>query len=269
MHFLRFGSSIPGPDGSAGWGCCAVDILQGFSYGKPDDPASIELVCGDGGQPLGTFLGKTYREIFESRLRIGTFSDEDMPNHAFLCVITHNQINTSNGIAWLKILKENGFEFIRAVDNSVYSGSEIVGEGYDEEDHDSSINYIFGLFRNIGVGKISNPFAPPQEWTELEGGVDELYQLSGETISDLDGLLHDMQKNREEIHLKRWNEIAFAKLYSKEQLKADGVPITYAGRRSEFPQESEQAREQKLKDKEKEVKIQATSAPFAVASATL
>lgn len=265
MEFLRFGSSIPG----SYWGCCAVDIVQNFSGGHPDDKASIELVCGDGGQPLGTFLGKTYREIFESRLRIGTFSDEDMPNHAFLCIMTERQISSSNGSAWLKILKENGFEFIRAVDNSVYSGNVTAEDGYDEYEHESNINYIFGLFRNIGVGKISNPFAPPPEWTSLEGGVDELYQLSGETISDLDGLLHDMQKNREEIHLKRWNEIAFAKLYSKEQLKADGVPITYAGRRSEFPQESETAREQKLKDKEKEGKVQATSAPFAAASATL
>lgn len=259
MEFLRFGSSIPG----SYWGCCAVDIVQNFSGGHPDDKASIELVCGDGGQPLGTFLGKTYREIFESRLRIGTFSDEDMPNHAFLCIMTEGQISSSNGSAWLKILKENGFEFIRAVDNSVYSGSGIVDEDYDEGDHDSNINYIFGLFRNIGVGKIGNPFAPPPEWVSLEGGVREIFdKLSPDDMANL-------SYNREELHLKRWNEIAFAKLYSKEQLKADGVPITYAGRRSEFPQESEAVREQKLKDKEKEGKVQATSAPFAVASATL
>jgi hypothetical protein len=259
MEFLRFGSSIPG----SYWGCCAVDIIQNFSGGHPDDKASIELVCGDGGQPLGTFLGKTYREIFESRLRIGTFSDEDMPNHAFLCIMTESQISFSNGSAWLKILKENGFEFIRAVDNSVYSGNVTAEDGYDEYEHESNINYIFGLFRNIGVGKISNPFAPPPEWTSLEGGVREIFdKLSPDDMANL-------SYNREQLHLKRWNEIAFAKLYSKEQLKADGVPITYAGRRSEFPQESETAREQKLKDKEKEGKVQATSAPFAAASATL
>jgi hypothetical protein len=242
MEFLRFGSSIPG----SYWGCCAVDIIQNFSAGNPDDPASIELVCGDGGQPIGDmFLGKTYREIFESRLRIGTFSDTDLPNHAFLCVLTEEQVQGSRGYAWLKVLKENGFEFIRAVDNSVYSGEDIADEFYEEGCYDSSVNYLFGLFRNIGSGKVSNPFQPPREWTELEGGVDELYELSGETISDLDRLFGDMQRQRDELHLKRWHEIGHARMYSKEQLKEGGVPITLAGRRSEFPQESEAAREQK------------------------
>ena len=259
MEFLRFGSSIPG----SYWGCCAVDIIQNFSGGHPDDKASIELVCGDGGQPIGTFLGKTYREIFEARLRIGTFSDEDMPNHAFLCIMTESQIDSSKGSAWLKVLKENGFEFIRAVDNSVYSGSGIAGEDYDEWDHDSNINYIFGLFRNIGVGKIGNPFAPPREWLDLESGVREVFdQLSPDQLASLNA-------SREQLHLRRWNEIGPANLYTKEQLKADGVPITFAGRRSEFPQESESIREQKLKDKEKEGKVQAISAPFAVASTAL
>ena len=251
MEFLRFGSSIPG----SYWGCCAVDIIQNFSGGHPDDKASIELVCGDGGQPLGTFLGKTYREIFEARLRIGTFSDEDMPNHAFLCVMTESQIHSSKGSAWLKVLKENGFEFIRAVDNSVYSGNGIVDEDYDEYEHDSNINYIFGLFRNIGVGRIGDPFAPPRAWLDLEGGVKEVFdQLSPDQLASLNS-------SREQLHLKRWYEIGPANLYTKEQLKADGVPITYAGRRSEFPQEPEAVREEKLKEADK---AKPASAPFAV-----
>lgn len=253
MEFLRFGSSIPG----SYWGCCAVDIIQNFGLAYPDDTASIELVCGDGGQPLGTFLGKTYREIFESRLRIGTFSDTDMPNHAFLCVITQSQLYAGVGKAWLKVLKENGFEFIRAVDNSVYSGDDIVDEDYyDPYEHESNINYLFGLFRNIGVGKIGNPFAPPSEWTNLEGGVREVFdQLSPDQLASLNS-------SREQAHLKRWNEIGPATFYTKEQLKSDGVPITYAGRRSEFPQESEALREQKIKDKESETQ-QKNTAPFA------
>lgn len=260
MHFLRFGSSIPGPEGGAGWGCCAFDILQGFSNGKPDDLASIEVVCGDGGQPIGEYyLGKTYREIFESRLRIGTFSDVDMPNHGFLCVITQGQLNTSHGLAWLKVLKENGFEFIRAVDNSVYSGEDLVDEWYDSNENESSINYLFGLFRNIGVGKISDPFAPPQAWQALEGGVDELYELEGETITDLAGLLCDMQASRDRLHLQRWHEIGSAKFYTKEELLKDGVPVTLAGRRSDYPQELEEKRNQR----QQQAGV-AKPAPFAV-----
>ena len=213
-------------------------------------------MCGDGGQPIGGyFLGKTYREIFEARLRIGTFSDTDLPNHAFLCVMTASQISYGNGAAWLKVLKENGFEFIRAVDNSVYSGEGLAGtEFYEEDDYyDSSPNYLFGLFRNIGVGKIANPFQPPRAWLELEGGVGEVYGY----LSDKD--MAKLQDSRDELHLKRWNEIGSVRFYSKDELKDAGVPITLAGRRSQFPQELEHIREEK-----KQSAGEPKPAPFAV-----
>ena len=255
MEFLRFGSSIPG----SYWGCCAVDIIQNFSQGHPDDKASIEVVCGDGGQPIGDyFLGKTNREIFEARLRIGTFSDTDLPNHAFLCVLTASQISYGNGAAWLKVLKENGFEFIRAVDNSVYSGEDIAdSEFYEPSEYDSSPNYLFGLFRNIGVGKVANPFQPPSAWTELSGGVPEWHKNGYYNECDWIETCELFQKSRDELHLKRWNEIGPVKFYNKEELKAEGVPITLAGRRSEFPQESEAAREQK-----QQAKGESKPAPF-------
>ena len=258
MEFLRFGSSIPG----SYWGCCAVDIIQNFSAGHPDDKASIEVVCGDGGQPIGNyFLGKTNREIFEARLRIGTFSDSDLPNHAFLCVLTESQIGYGNGLAWLKVLKENGFEFIRAVDNSVYSGEGLAGtESYEEDDcYDYSPNYLFGLFRNIGKGKIANPFQPPRAWTELEGGVQEVSDFIDFMDAWADAR-EKLQQSRDELHLKCWNEIGPVKFYTKQQLKEDGVPITMAGRRSEFPQEPEAIREQK-----QQAKGESKPAPFAVA----
>lgn len=169
-------------------------------------------------------------------------------------MLTESQIGYGNGLAWLKVLKENGFEFIRAVDNSVYSGESLSGEDYYDEDCGSSINYLFGLFRNIGTGKIANPFQPPHAWTELEGGVQEL----GRTLSS--GQATDLQESRDELHLKRWNEIGPVKFYRKEQLKEDGVPITMAGRRSEFPQEPEAIREQK-----QQAKGEAKPAPFALA----
>jgi len=69
-----------------------------------------------------------------------------------------------------------------------------------------------------------------------------------------------LNSRREEIHLKRWNEIGPVKFYTKEELKDEGVPITLAGRRSEFPQEPEAIREQK-----QQAKGESKPAPFAIA----
>jgi hypothetical protein len=260
MHFLRFGSSIPGAYMTGGGGCCAAEIIQGFNQ-DPDTPASIEVVNGDGGYPCnGYFLGKTYQEIFEARLRIGTFSDDDLPNHAFLCILTQSQLYGETGKKWLKILKENGFEFIRSFDNSVYSGDTLASnvstcddpewcEGYLETD--SNPNYLFGLFRNIGNGKMSNPFQPPREWTELKGGTAEATaHLSLETQDTL-------REFQEEFHEKRWNEIGPVTFYTREQLEAEGIPIWLAGVRSQFPQERAEQRAAKQASTE-----QPKAAPF-------
>jgi hypothetical protein len=249
MEFLRFGSSIPG----SYWGCCAVCIIQNFKM-NPDDPASIELVCGDGGEPIDDkFLGKTWKEVFEARLRIGTFSDSDMPNHAFLAVMTADQIRGKVGKGWLKILKENGFEFVRAVSNSVYEGSSLLGKSKPSDGH---LNYIFGLFRNIGRGAAVDPFRPPYEWTELDGGVSEVYD------SLKKGSSGTLQKSRNDVHLANWNRIGKIKTYSEEQLEAANVPVWYAGRRSTNPQELAQHRKARADTKPPKT----APAPFASTS---
>ena len=141
MECLRFGSTIPG----GYWGCCAADILQNFKV-DPDAKASIELVNGDGGESMQKFLGMTYKEIFLSRLRIGTFSTRDMPNHAFFVMLSATQLQPgSYGHKWLAILKENGFEFVRTVNNSVWNID----------------NYVFALFRNTGPNAVKDQFTPP------------------------------------------------------------------------------------------------------------
>lgn len=241
MHFLRFGSSIPG----SYWGCCACCIIQDFNY-DPDSPYSIELVSGDGGEPIDDlFLGKTYREVFESRLRIGTFNSDDMPNHAFLAIMTEHQLTSTYGNKWLRLLKENGFEFIRAFDNSVYTGSYLKGE-VDEDDEDwygedTHANYLFGMFRNIGSGAVGNPFAPPKAWMDISGGVREIFdRLSPDDMASLNS-------NRESVHLESWNRIGPAKFYSREGLEAEGVPVWLAGRRSKNPQELAKHREERQK----------------------
>jgi hypothetical protein len=213
MEFLRFGSSIPG----SYWGCCAFDIIQNFGPYDPDDPLSIEMVCGDEGQPLeGKFLGKTAREVFEARLVVGTFGTEHLPNHGFLAVLTESQLETCNGKAWMEILADNGFEFIRAVSNSIYSGEMLYKEG---DVTDRSVNYLFGLFRNIGSGKVTNPFEPPKGWQGL---------LSVHQDNTLCDSLH---RERYIQHESRY------KTYTEEELDAEGVPVTYAGVRSLKPQQ--------------------------------
>jgi hypothetical protein len=238
MEFLRFGSSIPG----SYWGTCSTCIIQNFKV-DPDAPASIQLVCGDGGEPLGDqYLGKTYREIFEGRLRIGTFSDSSMPNHTFLAIMTSTQINSGNGYKWLKILHENGFEFIRAFDNSVYSGEDL----YDEDDpvDSENPNYLFGLFRNIGQGRIQDPYHPPHAWKEL-----------------------GPEQHNDEYHLKRWEEIGYPVIYTQEELKSEKIPVTMAGLRSKFPQQSLELRESSLNFESS--KSGSSSAPFQASSDSL
>jgi hypothetical protein len=135
VEFLRFGSSIPG----SYWGCCACCIIQNFTV-EPDGPASIELVEGDGGTPLGRFAGKTYHEVFRQRLRYGTFSAKDMPNHAFIAILSKTQLGSAIGKKWLAILKAEGFEFLRTVNNSVWNVE----------------NYIFILVRNVGPNAVKS-----------------------------------------------------------------------------------------------------------------
>lgn len=237
MHFLRFGSSIPGEY----WGCCCVCIIQNFKV-DPDAKASIQLVGGDSGSALGDqFAGPTYRDIFHQRLRIGTHSNRDMPNHAFLAVITRNQLGTNFGKKWLAILKENGFEFIRAVSNSVGLGATVVEPGNFS---DGSVNYLFGLFRNIGNGAVAHPLQPPAEWTDLPSYPGpEQWDLNVKWGTDLDQFVLDQQKAQRET----WDKIGPAKFLTKEEVKKAGAPVILAGLRSENPQEPEERRLERQK----------------------
>jgi len=236
MEFLRFGSSIPG----GYWGCCAVCIIQNFKY-EPDAKASIELVSGDGGYPMTDndgnqqFAGPTYRDIFQQRLRIGTFSNTDMPNHTFFAVLTEGQIGGKVGKAWLEILKESGFEFVRTVDNSVYTGDQIA-KAFKHE-CSSHKNYIFALYRNIGRGLVEDPFTPPKAWTDLS-----------------DPYSGDMSpKNVFDVQKALWEKNGPTKLLTEAEVVAAGAPVILAGRRKEgaAPEEksAREARESKTPKK--------------------
>lgn len=254
MEFLRFGSSIPG----SYWGCCACCIIQDFNQ-DPDQKMSIQLVGGDGGNPvmLGkgiAFAGPTYRDIFNQRIRFGTFDKRDMPNHAFLAILTENQISGSVGRKWLAILREAGFEFIRSVANSVYTGQNLgkpSGNG-------SSMNHIFGLFRNIGTGASADPFTPPKQWTLLPFVVEEAW----ERINDG----KEMTKKQHEVHTAIWNKIGPPKLLTEAEVVAAGAPVIYAGLRSQYPQQPKDARERTKAQVDKKIGVKAAQPadPFGI-----
>lgn len=251
MEFLRFGSSIPG----SYWGCCAVCIIQNFKM-DPDGKSSIQLVSGDGGGPLTDykrnnemlFAGPTYRDIFKQRIRIGTFSSEDMPNHGFLAVLTDDQIATSYGKKWLAILKEEGFEFIRTVDNSVYTGSSISGSCSPHP------NYIFGLFRNISGSRIKDPLTPPKAWADLPSVIPEAWEgipkAKRKAIAD----------GQTKAHKDAWKANGPTKLMVMSEIEAAGAPVVMAGQRSEFPQEPKVNRDQKIAAKKPKPAVAATGA---------
>ena len=236
MEFLRFGSSIPG----SYWGCCAVDIIQNFKF-DPDTPASIQIVSGDSSTPImrngkGLFAGKTYREIFLSRLNFGTFSSSPMPNHAFIAVLTENQISSGYGKKWLKILKENGFEFIRSVSNSVYTGGALAEY---TPSRGGNKNYIFMLVRNIGVNGDGDSLTPPQEWLDLPKVLTEAWEVTAPTTRLA------VAKEQHAVHTQIWNRNGPPVFYTEDELNAAGVPVVMAGLRSEYPQESKELRDMK------------------------
>ncbi len=264
MEFLRFGSSIPG----SYWGCCAVCIIQNFKV-DPDDQAAIQLVSGDGGTPLMKgkeflFSGPTWHDIFKQRIRIGTFSNREMPNHAFFAVLTASQIAGGVGAKWLKILKEEGFEFLRTIDNSVYTGDNILTEAQKGTSGSISShpNYIFALFRNIGNGAIKNRFTPPKEWTNLDPVTPETW----ERIAEADQLALAQQSQQ----LEHWKKSEAPVFLTEKELEDKGLTdhhIWYAGERSQYPQQQRGSR-RALKPKTEKVDPFAAKAEIAVATPT-
>ncbi len=239
MEVLRFGGSIPGEY----WGCCAACIIQNFKQ-HPDTPASIQLTSGDGNGACTrdgelAFAGPTLRDVFETRIRIGTFGLDEMPNHAFFAILESSQIREGSvGYEWLKILKANGFEFLRTIDNSVYTGHSLDGEGYGGSGHP---NYVFALFRNIGNGRIKDPFTPPKAWSDLPSVVPEAYQAilpDGQDFAD----------KQRDAQLKIWKDGKLS-IKKESEIVAAGAPVVMAGLRTEFPPQLKEDRQAKLKER--------------------
>lgn len=237
MEFLRFGSSIPG----GYWGCCACCIIQNFNV-DPDTKASIQLVYGDGGNAVvrgreQVFAGPTYRDIFHQRLRSGTFDTRDMPNHAFIAILTEWQLTNTTGSKWLTILKEAGFEFIRTVGNSVYSGQSLASEL--PKNGGTNKNHIFMLVRNIGAGCSSNPFVPPKQWTDLPSSCPEAWERLTDT--------RDLAEKQFSAQTTIWDKIGPPKFLTESEVEKAGAPVILAGQR--LPHAGPEPKAQREKDK--------------------
>jgi hypothetical protein len=236
MEFLRFGSSIPG----SYWGCCAVDIIQNFKQ-DPASKTSIQVVNGDSGQAMGdTFVSGTQEEVFLQRLRFGTFSKSDMPNHAFIAILTDEQIHGTYGKKWLAILKREGFEFIRSVTNSVYSGSGSSPAASDASD--SYLNHIFMLVRNCGTSGAKNPFMPPKVWQDLPSVVPEVWATASEAS------WREMTDAQRKVQYDLYKALPGPAWKTAAEVKAEGIEVILAGMRSQFPQQTQSARDAKLKE---------------------
>ncbi len=151
--------------GGDGIGCCAIDVFQGFSH--PPDAIRPDVLFrqGDTRSPVTAypendvaFVTGTNEDHFLSYLKHGTMDIESQADHAFFAVLTDEQVNHSTGREWLKILKREGFVWVGATSNSVYS-----------EYHP---NHIFMLIRStteyMDDDEIMALKEPPQYWKELE-----------------------------------------------------------------------------------------------------
>lgn len=165
------------------------------------------------------FAGPTYRDIFKQRIRIGTFHNGDMPNHAFFAVLTESQVSGGVGKKWLKILKEEGFEFLRTQDNSVYTGAGLTGSTSPHPNH------IFALFRNISGSRIKDPFTPPKAWTDLPKVIPEAWEDIAPASRKV------LAKTQAEIHKEHWKANSPTKLLTEKEIVAAGAPVTLAGLR--------------------------------------
>lgn len=151
--------------GGIGIGCCAIDVFQGFSNHPDAACPPIPFFEGDSWTPhmdcntnKQLHMKGTNAEVFRAYLAHGSFTPYPEQDHAFIAVLTEEQIHNSIGRSWLKILKEEGFEWMGAVSNSVYS-----------EYHP---NHIFILIRNtrdyMDDEELEMLKKPPQAWTELD-----------------------------------------------------------------------------------------------------
>jgi len=152
--------------GGEGIGCCAIDVFQGFSNEPSAVRPPIPLFEGDSRLPIRRYIDDEYRqvtaegtneEVFLTYLKVGTMSNDPLADHGFIAVLSGEQLLTSTGQAWLRILHREGFKWVGATSNAVYA-----------EYHP---NHIFMLLRStrdfMDESEIEELQRPPSFWTSL------------------------------------------------------------------------------------------------------
>jgi hypothetical protein len=102
-------------------------------------------------------------------------------------------------------------------------------------------NYLFGLFRNIGINGVADPFTPPSEWINLPAGKPEVWSFMQQEVRK------DVAAEQFAFDKAVWDKIGPAKLMTEAELVAAGAPVIMAGLRSENPQELKATRDARQK----------------------
>lgn len=155
-------------------GCCGSDIVYWFSS-NPDTPAGgsasyVQDTFADGrpktdryGYPVwkidpktGQYVMKenpsTHAELFEEKLQkqIKQYKNDRL----FTCILNQTQYDDFNN-GWAKVLKRNGFQFVRRFRNGNHGGTYYL--------------YLFALVVNNDEKHKTDITAPPKGWEEFEG----------------------------------------------------------------------------------------------------
>ena len=158
IECLRFGARR----GGEGIGCCAVDVIQGFSNAPDAMRPPVPFFNGDSWTPVlygdtQLHLAGTNEDVFLSYLAHGSFTEDPVTDHAFIAVISEEQCHDETGRQWLRILHREGFQWAASVSNGVYA-----------EYHP---NHIFIMARatneHMDEDEIESLKSPPAFWQGL------------------------------------------------------------------------------------------------------
>lgn len=180
IECIRFG----GRRGNIGIGCCAVDLIQGFNNPPSQIGRETPFYDGDTQSPANYGGGQlhicgTNEQMLLAYLTHGTFSAEPQSDHAFIAVMSQEQVDSQIGKEWLKILYREGFDYIATVNNSVY-----------EEYHPV---HIFMMIRTAGGYLDGEELCAPPEWEKLK---EQKRETPEERFSTLLGIYQQAHEER-------------------------------------------------------------------------
>jgi len=98
------------------------------------------------------------------------------------------------------------------------------------------------LFRNIGNGRIQDPFTPPKEWTDLPEVCEEVISSIPDDVKKL------IIEKQTKAHTKIW-KAGETKILKESDIVAAGAPVIMAALRTEFPVQVKERRGKRLAER--------------------